>query len=167
MVAEYTDPKPVRRAPLRVAYARATICSLVALVTAQPAAAHLVVQPSILERGETVEVAVELPRLREGAPPERLDVDGDGVDVVSSRRQEVLGDGETRFTVRLRANVPPGRLPVVLRAGFAGGETVEIDTTLTVVPGEESGPPVVAIAIGAVVALAVAAAALAVARRRA
>ena len=134
----------------------------------EPAHAHLVVQPSILERGETVELAIELPLLRDGDPPDRLSVEGAGIELVASRRQEVLPAGETRFTVRVRAQAPPGRLPVVLRAAFPGGETVDVETALVVVPAEDGGgTPLVALAVGGALAVALAAGALAVARRRA
>lgn len=133
----------------------------------EPAAAHLVVQPSILERGQTTEIAVELPRLREGEPPVRLDVQAARTEVLSTRRQNVLPDGQARFTARLQTDAPPGRLAAVLRARFPGGEVVEIETAFVVVPAPASGgPPLLAIGVGAALAVGLAGAALLLARRR-
>lgn len=168
MVAGCTDPKPVRRAPLRASHACATVVALAVLAAGEPAHAHLVVRPSLLERGEAVELTVELPRLRAGEPPHRLELEGAGVEVLSARRQEVRRGGETLFAVRVRVDAPPGRLPVVLRAGFPGGETVDVDTAFVVVPAPASGGrPLLTVGVAALLALALAAAALAVARRRA
>ena len=109
---------------------------------------------------------VELPRLRPGAPPERLEIEAAGLDVLSSRLREVVG-GETRWDVRARTDAPPGILPLVLRAGFADGETVEVDDTLTVVPAEQSDPfPWVAAVVGGGLAVGFAVVALGLARRK-
>jgi hypothetical protein len=76
--------------------------------------------------------------------------------------------GETRWDVRARADAPPGTLALVLRAGFADGETVEMDDTLTVVPPEPSDPfPWAAAIAGILLAVAFAVSALFLVRRKA
>jgi hypothetical protein len=156
----------VNRRPLRSAYLGATLAVLAAVLSPQPAAAHLNVQPRLIERETVTDLVVELPRLRPGAPPERLDLEAPGLDVLTSRLREVIG-GETRWDVRARADAPPGTLALVLRAGFADGRTVEVDDTLIVVPAEPSDPfPLVAAIVGAGLAVGFAAAALLLARRK-
>ena len=138
-----------------------------AALSTEPAAAHLNVQPRLIEQAHVTDLLVELPLLRPGAPPERLELEAAGLDVLSTRLREVV-DGETRWDVRARTNAPPGTLTLVLRAGFADGETVEVDDTLTVVPPEPSGPFPWAVAIaGSLLAVAFAASALYLVRRKA
>lgn len=113
------------------------------------------------------ELLVELPRLRPGAAPERLEIVATDLDVLSSRLREVSG-GETRWDVRARTDAPPGPLALVLRAGFAGGQTVEVDDTLTVVPPTPADPVPWAGAIaGILFAIGFAVCALFLARRKA
>jgi hypothetical protein len=153
--------------PLRAAYAVATVSTLLALLSGQPAFAHVDVRPAILERGAVTELRIELPQLRDGPPPVRLAVEGPGVEVLAARLQGLAG-AETRWSVRLRADAPPGRLPVVLRAGFADGASVDVDAVLTVIPAQEGdGFPVAGVVVGAALAVGFAVAALAAARRRA
>jgi hypothetical protein len=136
-------------------------------LSAEPAAAHLNVQPRLIRQAEVTDLVVELPLLRPGAPPERLEIEGIGLDVLSSRLREVVG-GETRWDVRVRADAPPGTLALVLRAGFADGETVEVDDTLTVVPPEPSDPfPWAAAVVGTFLAVSFAVSALFLVRRKA
>lgn len=152
--------------PLRAAYVAATLSTLLALVLGEPAYAHVDVRPGVVERGVVVELRVELPRLREGAPPERLVVDGDGIELLSSRLQGTAGP-ETRWTVRLVAVAPPGPLPVVLRAVFPDGERVDVDYALTVVPREgDSRLPPGGIALAVLLAVGATALFLRAARRR-
>jgi hypothetical protein len=129
--------------------------------------AHVDVRPRLVQQGATVDLVVELPALRPGGPPERLEVTGPGLETVSTRLQELVGR-ETRWSVRLRANAEPGRVPLVLRAVFPDGRSVRVGEALTVVPAPDAGNgfPVAAAAAGVVVALALAAAVLGVARRR-
>lgn len=136
-------------------------------LSAEPAAAHLNVQPRLVEQARVTDFLVELPRLRPGAPPERLEIEAAGLKVLSSRLREVVG-GETRWDVRARADAPPGILALVLRAGFADGGTVEVDDTLTIVPAEQTDPfPWVAVVVGGGLAVGFAASALFLARRKA
>ena len=59
-------------------------------------------------------------------------------------------------------------MPIVLRAVYADGRSVEVDQSLTVVPAsEEEGFPWPAAIVGVLLALAAAAAALLLARRQA
>ena len=61
----------------------------------------------------------------------------------------------------------PASCPLVLRAGFADGETVEVDDTLTVVPAEPSESfPWVAAVVGGGLAVGFAVVALGLARRK-
>lgn len=162
----YTVPKPVNRCPLRAAYVGATLSTFLLLVTAQGAEAHVDVQPRLVEQGQIAQLRVELPRLRPGSAPARIEVEGSGIEVLSTRLQGTKGS-ETVWTVRVRAEAPPGELPLILRAVYAGGEVVEVSDSLTVVPGpEESSFPWVAVAGGVFVALALAAGLLLLARAR-
>jgi hypothetical protein len=156
----------VKRCPLRAAYVGATLATLAAVLSAEPVAAHLNVQPRLIEQETVTELLVELPRLRPGAPPERLEIDAAGLEVLASRLREVVG-GETRWDVRARTDAPPGTLALVLRAGFADGETVEVDDTLTVVPRKPSDPfPWAAAVVGGGLAVGFAAVAVLLTRRK-
>ncbi len=125
------------------------------------------VRPGVVEQGTVTELRIELPQLREGRAPERLVVEGAGIEVLSTGLQERAGP-ETRWLVRLRADAPPGRVPIVLRAVFADGAAVEIDSALTVVPAAAEEPfPVAGVTAGVLLAVAFAVAALLVARRKA
>ncbi|MGZ8693117.1 MAG: hypothetical protein ACXWZY_06765 [Gaiellaceae bacterium] len=131
----------------------------------QPADAHLTVQPRLFEQGKVTDVLVELPRLRPGPPPVRLKLEAVGIEVISSRLREVVGS-ETRWDVRARTDAPPGNVALVLRAGFADGETVEVGDTLTVVPPETTGSfPWIAAVAGAALAVGLAIAAFVLVRR--
>jgi hypothetical protein len=133
---------------------------------AEPAAAHLNVQPRLIQQETVTELLVELPRLRPGAPPERLEIEAAGLEVLAIRLREVVGE-ETRWDVRARTDAPLGTLALVLRAGFADGRTIEVDDTLTVVPPEPSDPfPWVAAIVGGGLAVGFAATALFLARRK-
>jgi hypothetical protein len=135
-------------------------------VTAQGAWAHVDVQPRLVEQGKIAELRVELPRLRPGAGPVRLELEAPGVEVLSSRLQAIVGS-ETRWTVRLRVDAQPGRLVIVLRPVYADGKTVEVHDALTVVPATEASDfPWAAVVVGTGIAVGVAAAALGFARRR-
>ena len=113
------------------------------------------------------ELRVELPRLRPGPAPERLNVAGDGIEVLSSRLQGRSGP-ETVWTVRIRAAGPPRPVALTLRASFPDGRAVEVGDDLTVVPPSQEDPfPWQAAAAGAVLAVALAAFALRLSRRRA
>ena len=58
-------------------------------------------------------------------------------------------------------------MPLVLRAVYDDGRSVEVDQQLTVVPAEGSSFPWPAVAVGAVLAVAFAAVSLRLARRKA
>jgi hypothetical protein len=152
--------------PLRAAYVGATLSTLLVLLSGQPAYAHVDVRPGVVERGVVTELRVELPLLREGAPPERLVVEGNGIELLSARLQGRVGP-ETRWSVRLVAAAPPGRLPVVLRAVFPDGETVDVDYALTVVPrAGDAGLPAGGLALAVLLAVGAAALFLRAARRK-
>ncbi|MDQ3065682.1 MAG: hypothetical protein M3R12_00825 [Actinomycetota bacterium] len=111
------------------------------------------------------DLLVELPQLRTGAPVE-LEVEGDGIEVLSTRRRSVLGT-ETRWTVRVRPAGPPGSVRLILRAVYEDGESVPVEDTLTVVPAPEASAfPWLAIVAAALLAIAVAAMTLVLARRK-
>ena len=112
------------------------------------------------------ELKVELPRLRPGPAPERLELEGAGLELQSSRLTGTAGS-ETQWAVRLRVESEPGRVALTLRPVYPDGRSVEVDDALTVVPGaESSGFPWLGAAVGTFLAVAVAAVALVVARRR-
>ena len=161
----------MKRTPSRVAYvAAATISSLLALVLTEPALAHVDVRPRLIEPGVPTELRVELPQLRAGPPPVRLEVEGDGVAVLASSLRGVAGS-ETVWNVRVRVSpaVQPGDLLLILRAVFSDGKSVEVDANVIVVPPAEEASgsfPWLGVAVGATLALGVAVATLVVARRR-
>ena len=167
VLAMYTVRKPVKRLSLRSAYASATLTALVAVLSAEPALAHLVIQPTLLEQGVVTDVSIELPQLRPGSAPRRLDVEGMGVDVISSALQGTSGT-DTLWNVRLRATADPGVAPIVLRAVYADGKAVEVDQQLTVAPAaEQSSFPWFGVVVGVLLAVAVAVFSLRLARRKA
>ena len=140
---------------------------MLATLPAEPAQAHIVVRPDLIERGETVELEVELSRLRPGSPPERLELEGDGIEVFATELAARIGV-ETRWRARIRATGSPGVVPIVLRAVYRDGRSVQVDQSLTVVPAnEEAGFPWPAVIVGVLLALAAAAAALLLAFRKA
>ena len=162
----YTVPKPMNRCPLRAAYVGATLSTFLALVLPQGAGAHVDVRPRLVDQGEITQLRVELPQLRPGPAPQRIEVEGPGIEVLSTRLQGKKGS-ETVWTVRVRVNGPPGEVPLILRAIYAGGKTVEVKNSLTVVPGPESSPfPWAVVAGGTLLALALAFILLRLARRR-
>ncbi|HEX4929846.1 MAG TPA: hypothetical protein VFV62_03985 [Gaiellaceae bacterium] len=145
---------------------------LLALPLTEPALAHVDVRPRVVEQGKVTQLRIELPQLRAGAPPDRLLVEGDGITVLATSMLGVAG-AETRWSVRLRVSpiVPPGELLLVLRAFFADGESVEVDSAVVVVPPAEQPAepgtfPWPAVVGGVTLALVAAAAVLIVSRRR-
>ena len=113
------------------------------------------------------DVRIELPQLRPGPPPDRLEVEGDGIEVISADLQGISGS-DSVWNVRLRATAAPGAVPIVLRAGYGDGRSVEVDQQLTIAPRPEtSGFPWVGVAVGAFLAVAFAVVTLRVARRKA
>lgn len=145
----------------------ATIATLFALLWAEPAAAHVSVEPRLVEQGSVTDLRVELPRLRPGAAPERLEVEGAGIELVSSRLTGLAGP-ETRWAVRVRVEAEPGRVGLTLRPVYPDGRSVEVRDGLTVVPREESSSfPWIGAAVGTLLALAAGAVGLRVARARA
>jgi hypothetical protein len=136
-------------------------------VTAQGAYAHVDVQPRLVEQGRAVQLRVELPQLRPGPAPARLEVEGEGVDVLSTSLQGVAGP-ETVWSVRVRTDAEPGQVLLILRAVYEDGESVEVDDMLTIVPAPETSSfPWAAVVAGTLLALAAALVALRLARRKA
>ena len=136
-------------------------------MSAQPAFAHVDVRPTLIEEGPLAEIRVELPPLVGGRAPAGLEVEGPGIEVLSVRQQE-SPPPDTVWLVRLRANGRTGEVPLVLRALYGGGRSVDVDAALTVVPGpDDAGFPWLPVAIGSLLAVAFAAAGLVVARRKA
>lgn len=167
LLAGYTSLKPVKRTPLRVAYAGATLSALLALLPTEPALGHVDVRPRLVEQGKEAVLRVELPQLRAGPAPERLEVEGDGIEVLSTRLQGMAGP-ETVWSVRVRTDAAAGRLLLILRAVYANGASVEVDDTLTVVPpSETSSFPWIVVVAGVLLALALALVSLRVVRRKA
>lgn len=164
----------MKRTPLHTACVGATITTLLALLLAQPALAHVDVRPRLVEQGKPTQLRVELPQLRAGPPPVRLEVEAPGVKVLASSLDGIAG-AETVWSVRVLVSpaVPAGDLLLVLRAFFADGKSVEVDGAITVVPGAPDTPPRAAdafpwlgVAVGVTLAVALAAAVLLLARRR-
>jgi hypothetical protein len=175
--AGYTSPKPVKWTPLHAACVGATLSTLLALSLAEPALAHVDVQPRLVEQGVATRLRVELPQLRAGPPPVRLEVEGDGVTVLASSLEGIGGisGAETVWSVRVRVgpSVLPGEVLLVLRAFFTDGKSVEVDGFITVVPPaepaahEDTGAfPWLWVAVGVTLAVGFAATVLLLARRR-
>ena len=136
-------------------------------VLAQPALAHLVIQPTLLEQDVVTDVSIELPQLRPGSAPRSLDVEGAAIDVISSDLQGTSGT-DTLWKVRLEATADPGVAPVVLRAVYTDGKSVEVDQQFTVAPAPERASfPWVGVMVGALLAVTVAVFSLRLARRKA
>ena len=141
-----------------------------ALLLTEPALAHVDVRPRLVELGQATDLRVELPQLRAGPAPVRLEVEAEGIAVLASELQAVVG-AETRWNVRIRVNpaVPPGEQLLVLRALFSDGESVEVDGSIVVVPAAgapDDAFPWLAVAAGVTIALALGISALVLARRR-
>lgn len=86
--------------------------------------------------------------------------------MLSTRLQGIKGS-ETVWSVRIRTDAPPGRVPLVLRAIYADGKSVAVHEALTVVPAAETSSfPWVAVAAGVLIAMVLAGALLGLARRR-
>lgn len=133
----------------------------------EPAWAHVSVQPSLVQQGTITDVRVELPQLRPGGPPNGLELEGDALEVLAVREQ-VQVDSETVWTVRLKANGPTGNVPLVLRALYPGGSSVDVDAALTVVPRPEgSGVPWPGVIVGTALAAGFVVVALLVVRQKA
>jgi hypothetical protein len=119
-----------------------------------------------VRQGEITQLRVELPLLRPGPTPVRIEVEGAGVDVLATRLQGRKGS-DTVWIVRMRTNAPPGLVPLILRAVYADGESVDVNETLTVVPAPETSSFPWAVAVGGtLLALVLALALLRLARRR-
>lgn len=167
VLAMYTVRKPVKRWSLRSVNVSATLAALAMAVLAQPALAHLVIQPTLLEQDVVTDVSIELPQLRPGSAPRSLEVEGAAIDVISSDLQGTSGT-DTLWKVRLQATADPGVAPVVLRAVYADGKSVEVDQQFTVAPApEQSSFPWVGVVAGALLAVGVAVFSLRLARRKA
>jgi hypothetical protein len=138
---------------------------LASLLT-EPASAHLDVRPRIVEAGAAVDLLVELPRLRPGPRPVALELEADGLDVMSTRLIDTVG-GDTLWTARIRVRADAGTLPIVLRAVYADGRSVEADESLVVLGAEESSFAWGIVALAVTGAVGLAGAALLLVRRRA
>jgi hypothetical protein len=88
---------------------------------------------------------------------------------VTSTELEGTTGTETRWLARVRAPDAAGVLPIVRRAVYADGRSVEVDQTLTVVPASDgnAGSPWAAVIVAVLLAATGAVAALLLARRRA
>ena len=126
------------------------------------------VQPRLVEQGAVTELQVELPQLRPGAAPERLEVEGAGLELLSSRLTGTAGS-ETQWAVRLRVESEPGRLALDTASGVPGRSVGRGGGRTHGRAGEPSpsGFPWLGAAVGTFLAVAVAGGALLVARRRA
>ena len=127
-------------------------------------------QPRLVEQGAATQLRVELPQLRAGPPPVRLEVEGEGITLLSSKPQRIAGV-ETVWSVRILVSlsVLPGEVPLMLRAVFADGTSVEVNGAITVVPPAEEAAgsfPWPWLAVGVTFAVALAVSVLVLARRR-
>ena len=165
-VARYTGLKPVKRWSLRAAYVGATLSIALATLLTEPALAHLDVRPGIVQAGTAVDLLVELPRLRPGPRPFGLEIEADGLRVLSTKLVDAVG-ADTLWTARVRVDSDPGTLAVALRALYADGRSVEVDYSLVVLGDEPaSGFAWWWAVLAAAAAVGVGAIVLLVARRR-
>ena len=126
-------------------------------------------RPGIVRAGRAVELVVELPRLRAGADPVALELEATGLEVLSTRLVDTVA-GDTLWNARVRVDSDPGNLPLVLRAVYRDGRSVEVGQALVVLPAEEAGAdglPWLAAVLVLATAIALAVGTLVVARRRA
>jgi hypothetical protein len=142
------------------------VAVLLALLLPAAAVAHVDVRPGLLEAGRDVDLLVELPELRPGAPPTALAVRGPAVEQISSRAAGRAGV-ETQWRVRVSVVAAPGPSELRLVASFADGEVVEVRRAVTVVPAAEGGGVPPAAVTAATVALLALIGAAIVLRRRA
>jgi hypothetical protein len=156
----------VKRSSLRAAYVGATLSTALAGLLTEPASAHLDVRPGIVQAGAAVDLLVELPRLRPGPRPVALELEADGLEVMSTRIVGAAG-GDTLWTARIRVTSDPGTLPILLRAVYPDGRSVEVDESLVVLGDEEGGLAWRTAAIAVALAAGLAVAVLLLARRRA
>jgi hypothetical protein len=141
--------------------------TLTLALSGEPAAAHVDVRPRLVQQGAVVDVVVELPRIVPGPELVRLELEGDGVEVLATAPIGSAG-ADALWSARLRVDAPPGQLRLVLRPFYADGDSAEFEQVLTVVPADEgSSFPWLWTVVGVAAALAAAAAVLVVARRRA
>jgi hypothetical protein len=109
---------------------------------------------------------VELP-LDDGRDYVRLELEGDGVEVLGVRRLDRSGP-ESYWATRVRVTAPLGRAPFVLRPYTAAGDSIEYRQSFTVVPPPEADPfPWGLVLAGSATAAGLAAGGLLLARRRA
>ena len=86
------------------------------------------------------EIRVELPAIDRGAPLVRLEVDGEGIEVLSVRKVGRRAP-ESRWSTRIRATADPGPVTLVLRPVYADGAEIEFEQTLTVVRAQDDPFP--------------------------
>ena len=144
----------------------ATVITFWACVSAEPAAAHVDVRPDLVEQGEVVELRIELPLIVPGPDFVRLEIEGEGIEVLSTRKLDTVGP-ESVWSSRVRVDAPVGRATFVLHPFYANGDSVEFRQAFTVVPAEEDSFPLAAVLVGAGVAVAIGAAVVLLLRRRA
>jgi hypothetical protein len=136
-------------------------------VLVEPSRAHVSVLPDLVEQGVVTEVAVELPLIAPGPELVRLELEGEGIEVLGVREVERPGSAESHWTARVRVTAPLGRAPFVLRSVYADGDSVDFRQSFTVVPAPEEPFPWPLALGGSALALALAAGGLVLARRRA
>ena len=114
-----------------------------------------------------MDLRLELPILDPGSALSSVEVEADGLELLSTRRLPSTGP-EAVWSARVRIDAEPGPLVVILRAIHGAGEPVEFRQQLTVVPASDDSPfPWGTVAIGVVLALGATIAVLWLARRRA
>lgn len=123
------------------------------------------VRPDLVEQGRVTEIEVELPVIVPGPDLVRLELEGDGIEVLGVRELDRPGV-ESHWTARVRVTAPIGRAPFVLRPFYADGGSVEFRQAFTVVPPPEETFPWGLVLTGSAAAIGLAAGGLVLARRR-
>jgi hypothetical protein len=140
--------------------------ALWASVSAEPALAHVDVRPDLVEQGDVVEIAIEMPLITPGPDLVRLEIEGDGIEVLSTRKLPNLPGPEAHWNARVRVDAPIGRAPFVLRPVYADGDSVEFRQSFTVVPAVDEPFPLGLVVAGAMLAVLIAGVGLVLLRRR-
>ena len=120
--------------------------------------------PRVVEQGDVAEIRVELPQLQpeQGRPGSRSRV---GISVRSSTFHGTRGP-ETSGSSAFEQRPNPGVVPLVLRAVYADGRSVEVDEERRSSRAAASGFPWPAVVAGVALAVVFAAVSLLLARRK-
>ena len=141
VLARYTVRKPVNRTPLRVAYVGATRIDAGGARACRTGVGARRRAATPRRAGAITQLRVELPQLAPRSGPAADRGRRRRASTVLSSPPAGSTGSETVWNVRVlvRPTAPPGQVPLILRAVFADGVSVEEDDSLTVVPAAGPG----------------------------